>query len=67
MDKPKSNVVLIVILAIVALALVVGAYVFGYSNGVRIASSPDFSKLTVPVSENPFAVRNPFEYQNPFK
>ncbi len=67
METQKSNVLLIVILVVVALALIAGAYVFGYSNGVRVASTPDFSNIAPPVSENPFAVRNPFEYQNPFK
>lgn len=67
MDKPKSKNLLIVIIVVVALVLIVGAFIFGYTAGVRTATSPDFGKFTVPVSENPFAFRNPFEYQNPFK
>ncbi len=67
MDKPKSNTLLIAALVVVALVLIVGAFIFGYTSGVRAASSSSFGQLTVPVSENPFAFRNPFEYQNPFK
>lgn len=67
MAEGRSSTVLLVILAVVALILIVGAYVFGYSQGVRAAIQPNFGELTSPVSENPFAVRNPFEYQNPFK